>query len=62
VTARRRKQRTIPSHNQKQAETFSDADLQAELGELTRAANRANHDSTRTTRVVSWLGADIDDK
>jgi VWFA-related protein len=48
--------------NQKQSETFSDADLAAELGEITRAANRANTTIYTIDPRGLVAGADIDEQ
>jgi len=47
---------------QKQAETFSDADLAAELGELTRQANRANTTIYTIDPRGLVAGTDIDEQ
>jgi VWFA-related protein len=49
-------------NQQKQAETFSDADLAMELGEITRAANRANTTIYTIDPRGLVAGADIDEQ
>src|SRR4051812_2556578 len=50
------------NEQQKQSETFSDADLAYELGELTRAANRANTTIYTIDPRGLVAGADIDEQ
>src|SRR5258708_35258941 len=47
---------------QKQSETFSDADLARELGEITRAANRANTTIYTLDPRGLVAGSDIDEQ
>ena len=66
IRTRRRRQRrpgtTRSSQQQKQGETFSDADLARELGEITRAANRANTTIYTIDPRGLVAGADIDEQ